>query len=426
MGLFDKLFGRQDKRAVIVEPGMIVLRRKELVERMERPKQPNFSDEPQGPCEQCGKPLEETFITTGGALGDRDLWRDHPVAVDGWACLGCGVFRYPRRVGPDAITALAREGVEHGQAGRFADAEWCFARIVWNWPGYIAGHVNYAEALRERLAQAPPDDAQVKRRVTQRMIEQYEEAIDRFVAEPTPPDAVGSIARACLTLVDLAIKDRALDRASRYVEICLALPGLPEDAASSARGGREYLATRHDLFDDASNVLGDRIRLSGRPARPPATPDERAQIVRAIENLEHHIRLAPDRWQAAWLHAKALHLLGKHAEAFDTWRRASERFPAERNLARDYSLELLEADRVSEARAVARAITERHPKDATLWCNLAVAEVLSNDLDAAEAALERSHALDPSDRIAKLITDRVREYRRGKPVPRTLRGLQAG
>jgi len=256
------------------------------------------------------------------------------------------------------------------------------------------------------------------------MIEQYEEAIEAFVKEPDPPDATGSLARACITVADLARKDRAFDRANRYVDICLRLPGIPEAAAKTARDIRAYIQTRQDLFDDASEVLATRIRLVGRPASPPATPDERKQVVQAIENLEQHEALALDHWQAAWLHGKALHLIGKDAEAFEVWRRALERFPTERDLARDYSLELLEADRVPEARAVAHAIAERLPEDATLWCNLAVAELLSNDLDAAEAALERSNKLDPSDKIANLVKQRLQGYRQGRPVPRTLRELQ--
>ena len=85
---------------------------------------------------------------------------------------------------------------------------------------------------------------------------------------------------------------------------------------------------------------------------------------------------------------------------------------------------LLEADRVEEARTVARAIAERLPDDATLWCNLSVTEILSNDLDAAEAALARSRKLDPGDKIAGLLANRLAGYRRGKPVPRTMRELE--
>jgi tetratricopeptide (TPR) repeat protein len=421
VGFFGRLFGKRN-RAIIEEGGMIVFRRRELAELMKRPKEPNGSAEAP-PCEQCGRAIREALITTGGPLGDPELWRDHPIAVDGWACTDCGVFRYPRRIEPEAISQLAEDGIRNGQAGRFADAEWCFARIVWNWPGYLAGHLNFAEALRSRLHRSQLDDDQVRRRVVLRMIEQYEEAIEAFQKAPRP-EPVAAIARACLTVAEHAIEDRALDRARRYADMCLGLPGVATDSADVAREIHEYIRTRRDMFDDANRVLGPRIGLSGRAARPPATPDERKQVALAIENLEHHVALAPERWQSAWLYAKALHLVDRDPDAFEVWRRAFEKFPAERDLARAYSNALLQADRVDEARTVARAIAERLPDDATLWCNLSVTEILSNDLDAAEAALARSRTLDPSDKIADLVASRIAGYRSGKPVPRTMRELE--
>lgn len=425
MGIFGKLFGKRNNRAIVEEGGMIVFRRRELAALMKRPKEPNGSAEAPAPCEQCGRPIREALLTTGGPLGDPELWRDHPIAVDGWACVDCGVFRYPRCIEPAAITQLAEDGIRNGQAGRFADAEWCFVRIVWNWPGYLGGHLNFAEALRDRLHRSQLDDDQVRRRIVLRMIEQYEEAIEAFQKAPRP-EPVASIARACLTVAEHALEERALDRARRYADICLGLPGVATDSADVAREIHEYIRTRRDLFDDASRVLGPRIGLANRAARPPATPDERKQVALAIENLAQHVALAPERWQSAWLYAKALHLVDRDADAFEVWRRAFEKFPAERDLARDYSMALLQVDRVDEARRVARAIAERLPDDATLWCNLSVTEILSNDLDAAEAALARSRKLDPSDKIASLVASRLAGYRSGKPVPQTMRELERG
>ena len=423
VGLLARIFGRAD-REMIVQPGVVVLRRKELAEALRRPDKPNFSDDTPPPCDQCGRPFAELFITTGGELGDPELWRDLPVAVDGWACVACGVFSYPRRISPARITQLATEGVEHGRAGRFAEAELCFARMVWDWPGYVAGHLNYAEAIRGRLHRAPPGDDAARRRVTRRMIEHYEEAVEAFTRDGGPAVTAGSISRACITLAELAIQDRALDRARRYLDLCLGLDAIPEVNKISARELADYVATRRDLFDEAAKVLSPRIRLAGRPARLPSTPDERKAIVDAIDRLEQHIALAPDRWQAVWLHAKALHLVGKDAIALEVWRRAFERFGNQRELARDFGIELLEADRNAEARDVNRAITERLVDDATLWCNLAVTELLCGDLDAADRALRKSLVLDPSDKIAHTLRDRLAGYRRGEPLPRTLRELE--
>ena len=374
----------------------------------------------------AGSPSRRCSSRPAGRWRIRDVWLELPVAVDGWACTDCGVFRYPRRIDPAHITELATEGVAHARAGRLAEAELCFARIVWDWPGYVAGHLNLAEALRERLFETPPEDAQARRLLARRMVEQYEEAIAAFIKEPSPPDAVGSVSRACIVVAELAIEERAFDRATRYLDLCCGLQDVPAETASAATALAEHVRTRGDLFDDAANVLADRIQLSGRAARPPSTPEERALVARTIEDLEEHMRLAPDRWQAAWLHAKALHLLGRDEDAFDAWRLAFDRFGSEPALARDYCFALLEAERTREARDINRAIVERVPGDATLWCNLAVAELLCGDLDAAERALDTSMRLDGHDEIANRLKLRLDLYRNGKPIPRTLDELQQG
>ena len=215
---------------------------------------------------------------------------------------------------------------------------------------------------------------------------------------------------------------------SRYLDYVATLDGVPDDQAKTARELDEYVRTRRDLSDAASKVLSPRIKLDDRPARPPVTPAERAEIAKAIEDLEEHMRLAPDRWEAAWLHAKSLPLLGKRDEAFAAWQRAFERFPAARDLARDYAGELLHAGLATQGRDVARAIVDRLPDDATLWCNLAVAELLAGDLDAAEAALAHSRArdLDAADPITKVMIKRCAAYRDGAPLPKTLAELSRG
>jgi tetratricopeptide (TPR) repeat protein len=414
------------RQAIIVKPGLLVLRRAELAEAMRRPERGNFSTEPQPPCEQCQRPLAEVLITTGGPMGDPALWRDHPVAVDGWACADCGVFRYPRNLSPARITEIMKEGVEHGRADRFAEAELCFARIVWDWPGYAAGHLNYAEATRSRLHQDPPDAPQLRRQLERRMVEHYEAAIDAFVAEPTPAEAVAAIARACLTLAEHAIESRAVDRARRFLITCLRLEGLPEPLAAQAREGEEYVRTRRDLFAEAADLLSPRIRIVGRPPQPPATPQERKEMVEAIEKLDEHLALAPERWQSLWLRAKALPLLDRDAEAFETWKQAFALHPGQREIAQDYSLELLLANRASDAREVSRAHAALRPDDAQACCNLAVAELLCGDLDAAGRALRRSDELDPTDPVARTLARRLAGYRAGKPLPRTMAELERG
>lgn len=424
MGFFDRLLGR-DKRALIAEPGMLVVRSREIAQAMNRPAQPNFSTDEMSPC-KCGEPLAEVLITTGGPLGDPEVWRDYPIAVDGWGCAKCGVLRYPRRMSPEQIHELTEAGAAHGRAGRYIDAELSFARIVWDWPGYLLGHLNYAEATSSRLHDAPPDlPDDARRRLIRRMIENYEAAVEAYEEKPVP-GAAAHIGRACRTLAGQAIRDKAFDRARRYMDKLLALSGSSDEDRAAAEEMSTYLEQRLDLFEEATKVLAPRLQYSDSAGRPPETPQERKEVADAIEKLEEHLRHAPDRWQSAWFYAKSLFVVGKVDAGFEAWRRAYERFGGELNIGRDYSRQLLEADRVEEARAVARALVERQPGDATLWCNLAVCELLSGDLDTAERCLARSRELDPMDPIAIALRERIAGYREGRRAPRTLRELERG
>lgn len=405
---------------------MIVFRTAELAKTAARPLEPNFADEPMGDCEACNKPFEEVFITTGGPMGDDDLFRDMPIAVDGWMCLGCGTFRYPRRIEPAQINAWIAEGAEHGRAGRFAEAELCFLRVTWDWPGYPIGHVNYAEATRDRIRKsgAALDDAQ-RRRLERRMLDSYDDAIEGYGKRPQA-SSIPVVAHACRAGAELAMKDRQHERARRYLTRLLTLDGVPEKDIERGKQLLEYVQTRHDLFEEAASVVFERIQLVDRPARGPQSPEDRKAIADAIDKLEEHLQHAPDRWQSAWLHAKSLLLLGKKAEGFAAFERAFARFPSVRDIGRDYSHDLLLEGRIADARRIARTLVERTNDDATLWCNLAVAELLSGDLDAAEKALTSSRALDPNDRIAGLLAQRIASYRGGKPLPRSLEELQRG
>ncbi|MBS2019015.1 MAG: hypothetical protein JST00_39475 [Deltaproteobacteria bacterium] len=214
----------------------IVFRTEALAKTMQRPAAPNFSEEPIGDCETCKKPFEEVFITTGGPLADPEVFRDLPVAVDGWMCIDCGTFRYPRRIDPAQVHAWMDEGTQHGRAGRFADAELCFLRVTWNWPGYPIAHVNYAEATRSRLSKTGDtlDDA-TRTRLKRRMLDAYDDAVVGHGERPMPGSAP-VVAHACKAGAQLAIDDELWDRARRFLTQLLVLDGAsPADVELGTR-----------------------------------------------------------------------------------------------------------------------------------------------------------------------------------------------
>ena len=417
MGLFSNLL---KNRSVVVIGDVVTIRSAELASTLRRPTAPCREAPPQAPCEKCKKPLVEALITTGGAAADANVWRDHPVAVDGWACASCAVFRFPRPTSAEAIVELVERGIAAMQAGRHDEAELALARAVWDLPGYGPAHVNYGDAIRARLRTTRALDPATRRKYERRMSDEYELAMQ---AKDGQEEAR---AHACIRIAEIALGEKAFDRARRALETCLTIRGARPGAHALARELLEYADQRLDLLAEATEVLESRISLANRPLRPPETPEERKQMADAIEKLETHIELAPKRWQSRWLHAKALFVLERGSEGLAAFAAAHEAFPRERAIAIDYAMELLRADRVSDAREVSRALTKHAKDDPDAWSNLATCELLAGDLAAAEAAADRCLALDEKHAVARRLRKRILGCKNGKERPRTLVELTRG
>jgi tetratricopeptide (TPR) repeat protein len=420
MGWLGRLFGSD--KALVVRDGMCVFRRREVAQYVKRPEAPNNGDNAPQVCD-CGKTMPELLITTGGPHGHPEVWRDAPIAVDGWGCLDCFVFRVPRRMTVEEIMGFVEKGAEHGRAGRFADAEWWFTRVTWDWPGYVPAHGNLAEATRERLRLQPDLDEPVRRRLRERVREQYQAAIAGYHAHPHE-SLITAMVRAHLSLAEMAIEDRAFELAERTLRECLALPAIADDDDANARKALKWVTERYDLFEAAAKVLDPYLDLMDRAGRRIETPEERVQVVRALEDMERHYQLDPANWRAAWFLAKGRAAVDGVEAALAVWRRARTAHPAEIDIARETSLALLRTENAAEAVVIDRAITGLHPADATLWCNLAVTELLNGNLAEARRVLSESRRLDPSDRIAQNLERRLAEYESGRPLPRNLRELE--
>ena len=421
MGWFDRLLGRS--RPIELRDGVCVLRRRELAEHLVRPREAYFGEVTERVCDGCGRAMPAALITSGGPLGDPEVWRDVPVCVDGWACVKCGVFHYPRKVDAEEVTRFTDEGVRCGNAGDFALAEWWFTRIAWDWPGYMPGHLNLAEATRTRLARSEVLDPAVERRLTARMRTHYEEAVEAWEREPHAALSA-PIARACLSLAELAVEDRAPDRARRALATLASLPTVDEESAARAAEIHRFLDLRLDLFQAAARALTPYLDLMQKAPLPVDTPEARTVVVQSLADLAAHERIAPEHWQTRWMIAKGRAALGDAAGALEAWRSLVASHPHERDIVREAALALLRADEVEEAREVNRAATVHLADDATIWCNRAVTELLCGDLAEARRCLDRSDALDPSDPIAAAVRRRLAACEKGGALPRTLRELE--
>jgi hypothetical protein len=418
MGLWQKLFGPREDASVVRDGDELVLKDAAVARQLVRPVAPYFDDAPTPPCERCGQALDEVVITTGGRFGDPQVWRAHPIAVDGWACVPCGVLRYPRKRTPEQINGLNKLGAKYGEAGRLDEAERVFLRMTWDWPGYLPGHLNLAEALRQRHFNAEPHD---KRRLVERMIRECELAMAGFADKPQTGLAEGA-AHALTMLVELELGRGHVAEARGHLDALEALP-LSDERKASTTALRELVDKRLDLLRQASTVVEPYLHLAGRPGKPIATGEERKRLVDALDMLEEHVAAAPERWEGAWLYAKTeMALSGKAGLA--TFRQAYEAHPGVATIAKDFSLDLLNFGENGEARNVARAIHAAVPGDAALLANLAVTELLNGDLAAAIAAVEASLVIDPKDAITLTLKTRLATYTAGKPLPRTLQELE--
>lgn len=242
MGLLDKLLGREKSGTLAIEAGVLTIRDRSVAASLVRPAKPQLGADDAPSCPSCGRPQDEVLITTYSRSADQELWRDVPVAVDGWACAECGSLRYPRRMTPQQILAIEAEATKHGRAGRFVEAERCFVRVVWDWPGYAVGHVNYADATRERLRHTPEADSFGRQLLRQRIVEQLEQAVAGHRRE-SDPKVAHVVAHAQLTLAEVALEMGDSERARRALGECEKLPALSEAHRARLKQARQRLAS---------------------------------------------------------------------------------------------------------------------------------------------------------------------------------------
>lgn len=227
MGLLDKLLGREKSAALRAEGGVLTISDRSVAASLVRPLKPHLGSNDTPICPSCGRTQAEVLITTFGRGANEELWFELPVAVDGWGCAPCGSLRYPRRMTPEQILRIEADATKHGREGRFVEAERCFVRVVWDWPGYAIGHVNYADATRERLRHMPEADERGRQRLQQRVLEQLELAV-AGQSKQADPRVANVVAHAQLTLAEVALELADEPRARRALTECERLTALSE------------------------------------------------------------------------------------------------------------------------------------------------------------------------------------------------------
>ena len=399
MGLFD-FFRRRPQ----VDGTRVCLIDEPLARELRRPESGTRKEQAEAKCARCGSDHVEVIVATDLPDGHGDLWNHYPIVVDGWICSGCSSLAYPRPMDAKQITDMGKRGSELGGQQRWREAQWWFTRLVWSWPDWPNGHVDLAYSLRSRRSQETDRTLQIQ------LARQESAALARAIETATAaldnmPALVDLLAHAHLQAAELHVERREIDAARASVEAVFSLENAPEDRTARASEISEYIEGERWVFADAANVIEPYMDLMGRPGK--STDDARHEVASSVLSLEELYERHPTHWQSIWMAAKGRAALGDTQRSLVLWRQAWANHPNQPDIIREYGLILLHLKLHDEALRVNRDAVERFPEDSTLWCNLAVVELLCGNLAEAKQCCATSRRLDPNDPIARALESRM-------------------
>ena len=368
-------------------------------------------------CSACKARLVETLFTTFSATGDPELWREHPVAIDGWACPKCGSACYPRLLEPDEAVTLGREGAAHGEAGRLDEAELAFRRVSNSWPKFAPGRANVAAVYEQRVkAEYEGENRPV---VMSRLLN----VLQSQARDALKGDALPDVQRVVMMVARAHLQREAEGEARLVVEEGAARPGLTDEEKAGLERLLVWVNRRGDLYDRGTQAINPYMRLFDRPVRP-IDDAARRRIVRGVEDLLRYQRANTESWQALWIAGKGKQALGDHEGAAELFKRAYD-IKKDVGVAREYALALLELERFDEAEAISRSACDIAPADSSLVANLAVVLLLQAKVKEAEEVASRALRMDESDKVTTALLGAIREIRDGlRPQPTTLAQLE--
>lgn len=126
-----------------------------------------------------------------------------------------------------------------------------------------------------------------------------------------------------------------------------------------------------------------------------------------------------------WLIGKVHQRLGNTATALSWFERALQANPTDSDVAREASLCALDIGHGEAAIAFAQRASQIEPESAGLHANLALAYLLAGRIPEAQSSIDRSLALDGSDKISQTIHSIIGHFAtNGRTPPKTTSELQ--
>ncbi len=364
-------------------------------------------------CERCGSVLRQVVFTTAGGGEQLAIWREYPLAIDGWHCVGCGWSAMPRVISPEESVEYGRRGSEHAAAGEFDDAEFWFRRILGSWPGYHAGYADLGQLFAARAGASSDIDEKQRYRAL------AEEFLRRAVKADPDYTLPGIRIPLASTLALLGNEAEAEELVSRL----LTDPSLKATERAEAEALSDGIREGKALFSRATELTRDLVL---EPPRKPLTKPDRRDLERARELLVL-ARQRKGTFATCWVLGKVEMRLGNGEAALKSLEEAHALNPDQPDGLRELASAYLELDRAEESLPFAKRAAELRPEDVGLRCNLALVLLLTGDVQGARDEASSALSRDPSDAITRNVARMIDQVLAGRRAcPRTLREAEQG
>ncbi|MCG6155073.1 tetratricopeptide repeat protein [Rubinisphaera margarita] len=182
----------------------------------------------------------------------------------------------------------------------------------------------------------------------------------------------------------------------------------------------------HDrLYKAGAALIDPYMKLNGREAKTPDTPEATDDLERGIQDLRAVIQINPANWAAYWVIGKACQALDRSEEACEAFKQAYALEKTNPDVAREYVFECLKLGKTDPAVRAARHAVGLVPDNAGLIANLGLALLIRGDLQEAEETINQSLQLNPADQITHNLQRILGEVQTGeRPQPQKLSDLQ--
>jgi tetratricopeptide (TPR) repeat protein len=177
------------------------------------------------------------------------------------------------------------------------------------------------------------------------------------------------------------------------------------------------------LFKAAGAILSKCWRAAGEP---PVTGTQAEDVVRAVAMLDQILAEVPDQWRVHWLHGKGHIALGNTAAAYESFKRAFALEQNDQAIPRELAGACLELGKFAEGVQVAERAVAIQPDNHELLGNLAVAQLLAGNLDAAQKTIHAANRINSGDQINQFLLRVIQDVVAGRrPPPKSTKELQS-